>query len=80
MRHSDLDDIYTYASDSEVSQYTSWAPHTSPDETRQFVRRVLDGQSADDAETLAVFADAFTQPDFIEGVGAFLEKRKPVFK
>lgn len=42
VRQSDLDDIYAYACDPDVSRYTSWAPHTSPDETRQFVRRVLD--------------------------------------
>lgn len=42
MRASDVDDIYAYASDPDVARYTSWAPHTSPDETRQFVRRVLD--------------------------------------
>ena len=49
-------------------------------EMKRFVRRVLDGQVADDAETLAVFADAFTKPDFLEGVGAFLAKRTPEFK
>ena len=42
MRASDVDDIYAYACDPDVARYTSWAPHTSPDETRQFVRRVLD--------------------------------------
>ena len=42
VRASDVDDIYAYATDPDVSQYTSWAPHTSPDETRQFVRQVLD--------------------------------------
>ena len=42
MRASDVDDIYAYAVDPAVARYTSWAPHTSPDETRQFVRRVLD--------------------------------------
>ena len=45
-----------------------------------FVRRVLDGQSADDAETLAIFATAFTGADFAEGTAAFVAKRKPVFK
>lgn len=45
-----------------------------------FVRRVLDGQSGDDAETLAMFAAAFTGPDFAEGTAAFVEKRKPEFK
>lgn len=44
-----------------------------------FVRRVLDGQVADDAETLAVFADAFTGADFIEGTTAFVEKRAARF-
>src|SRR5260370_12958949 len=42
MRASDVDDIYAYACDTDVARYTSWAPHTSLDETRQFVRRVLD--------------------------------------
>ncbi len=55
----------------------------SPHSTRQvkgFVRRVLDGQAEDDADTLAIFAQAFTMPDFIEGTTAFVEKRKPDFK
>jgi len=47
---------------------------------KSFVRRVLDGQVADDAETLAVFAAAFTGPDFAEGTAAFVAKRKPEFK
>lgn len=46
---------------------------------KRFVRRVLDGQAEDDAATLAVFADAFTAPDFLEGSSAFVEKRKPAF-
>jgi enoyl-CoA hydratase/carnithine racemase len=45
-----------------------------------FVRRILDGQVDDDAETLAAFAEAFTLPDFAEGTSAFVEKRKPKFK
>lgn len=47
--------------------------------TKRFIRRVLDGQSDDDAETLRVFAEAFTMPDFAEGTSAFVEKRKPQF-
>lgn len=45
-----------------------------------FVRRVLDGQVADDAETLAIFAAAFEGPDFAEGTRAFVDKRKPEFE
>lgn len=54
----------------------------SPHSTRiikGFVRRVLDGQVADDAETRALFAEAFTGPDFLEGSSAFQARRKPVF-
>jgi enoyl-CoA hydratase/carnithine racemase len=48
-------------------------------EMKAMVRRVLDGQTADDAATLATFAEAFTLPDFSEGVSAFLQKRKAAF-
>ena len=48
-------------------------------ESKAMVRRVLDGQSADDAATRALFADAFALPDFAEGAAAFLAKRPPVF-
>lgn len=44
-----------------------------------FVRRALDGQVADDAETLRIFAEAFAGPDFKEGAAAFLARRKPDF-
>lgn len=46
---------------------------------KAFVRRILDGQTGDDAETRATFAAAFTGADFIEGTTAFVEKRKPRF-
>jgi enoyl-CoA hydratase/carnithine racemase len=49
-------------------------------ETKTMIRRILDGQTDDDAETSAIFAQAFTLPDFHEGVRAFVEKRKPEFK
>jgi enoyl-CoA hydratase/carnithine racemase len=55
------------------------ASRHSTREIKRFVRRVLDGQSADDAETLAVFAAAFTGADFAEGTAAFAEKRPPQF-
>jgi enoyl-CoA hydratase/carnithine racemase len=44
-----------------------------------FVRRVLDGQVAEDAETLRIFAEAFAGEDFREGAAAFVERRAPEF-
>jgi enoyl-CoA hydratase/carnithine racemase len=55
---------------------------TSPHSLRAskaIVRRILDGQADDDAHTSALFGDAFDSDDFIEGVNAFLNKRKPNF-
>ena len=49
-------------------------------QSKAMVRRILDGQTGDDAETLAIFAQAFEGSDFGEGVSAFLDKRKPDFK
>ena len=47
--------------------------------SKAIVRRILDGQADDDATTLALFRDAFTLPDFAEGVAAFQQKRRPDF-
>ncbi|QLC23095.1 enoyl-CoA hydratase/isomerase family protein [Parasphingopyxis sp. CP4] len=47
--------------------------------SKAIVRRILDGQADDDAETAAQFDAAFEGEDFREGVSAFLEKRKAEF-
>lgn len=47
--------------------------------SKAIVRRILDGQADDDLTTLALFRDAFTLPDFAEGVAAFRGKRRPDF-
>lgn len=61
-----------------IDALISASPH-SIRESKKFVRRVLDGQAEDDAETLRIFAEAFTGADFLEGTTAFVEKRKPQF-
>jgi len=73
-----LVEIIADASDALVAQIAA-ASGRSARSIKGFVRRVLDGQTSDDAETLAIFAAAFTGPDFAEGTAAFVEKRKPEF-
>lgn len=46
---------------------------------KQMMRRLLDGQTAEDAATRQMFADAFTSADFLEGATAFTEKRVSKF-
>jgi enoyl-CoA hydratase/carnithine racemase len=49
-------------------------------EAKTMVRRVLQGQQRDDNETLALFEQAFSGPDFKEGTAAFLERRQARFQ
>ncbi len=46
---------------------------------KSFMRLILDRQNNDDANSLRIFAEAFTKPDFQEGASAFIEKRSPKF-
>lgn len=68
------------ASSDPLAAQIAAASGSSARAIKGFVRRVLDGQVADDAKTLAIFAAAFTGPDFAEGTAAFVERRKPEFK
>ncbi|KLI62849.1 enoyl-CoA hydratase/isomerase family protein [Aurantiacibacter marinus] len=61
-----------------LNDILSASPH-SIREIKMFVRRVLDGQTGDDDQTLAIFTDAFMRGDFAEGAAAFAGKRKPDF-
>jgi enoyl-CoA hydratase/carnithine racemase len=73
--------IDTIADDANalIETMTSVSGH-SQRESKAMIRRILDGQVADDDVTRAVFAAAFSGPDFKEGVDAFLSKRKPKFQ
>ena len=66
------------APDAMIGPILANSPH-STSIIKGFVRRVLDGQVADDADTRALFAEAFTGADFLEGSSAFQARRKPVF-
>jgi enoyl-CoA hydratase/carnithine racemase len=78
-RRIGLVDIIADNADDLIGSVTSVSGH-SQRESKAMIRRVLDGQAADDDTTRAIFADAFTGPDFKEGVDAFLSKRKPDFR
>lgn len=45
--------------------------------SKTIVRRILDGQTDDDSETLALFRDAFAREEFAERVAAFGNRRAP---
>ena len=74
-----LDDAPVTAAEGLAHSIASASSH-SVRNTKKIIRRILDGQADDDAETHALFGAAFTGDDFKEGVSAFLEKRKAVFK
>jgi enoyl-CoA hydratase/carnithine racemase len=74
-----LIDMIADSPDELLAQIAANSPH-SIRQSKAMVRRILDGQTHDDSETLAMFADAFEGGDFSEGVSAFLEKRAAEFE
>lgn len=64
--------------DNWIADLLAASPH-SIRQMKRFVRRVLEGQTREDEDTLRIFAEAFTGADFLEGTTAFVEKRKPRF-
>lgn len=74
-----LIDMIADSPDAMVSAIAAVSPH-SVRQSKAMIRRILDGQTDDDDTTRAIFAKAFTLPDFQEGVRAFTEKRAPKFQ
>lgn len=74
-----LIDLIADTPDDLVAAITAASAHSAR-QTKAMIRRILDGQTDDDDETSAIFAEAFTLPDFHEGVRAFVGKRKPEFE
>lgn len=74
-----LADLIADTPDELIAAIAAASSH-SAGQVKAMVRRILDGQTDDDAVTRAIFAEAFTLPDFHEGVRAFVEKRKPEFE
>lgn len=68
--------------DAVVNEYVALLAEASPFSVRamkRHIQSVLDGEKDDTPETRAAFADAISGPDFKEGHGAFMAKRKPIF-
>lgn len=70
-----VDDPYA-ETDKMVDTMLGLSRHTQ-EMTKQVVRRVLDGQIDDDADTQKLFDQGFVGGDFQERARAFVEKRKP---
>ena len=70
-----VDDPYA-ETDKMVDIMLGLSRHTQ-EMTKQVVRRILDGQIDDDADTQKLFDQGFVCGDFQERARAFVEKRKP---
>jgi enoyl-CoA hydratase/carnithine racemase len=64
----------------ELAQAIAAASPHSVRASKRMIRRILDGQAEDDADTIAQFNAAYDGEDYREGVAAFLAKRAPQFR
>jgi [ribosomal protein S5]-alanine N-acetyltransferase len=54
MTMNDADDMYRYASDAEVTNFTTWEPHQSVDVTRAFLADVVAGYADGEVRNWAI--------------------------
>ena len=70
IRHEDIDDMFNYASDPLVAQYTSWNPHPSLETTTKVVNRIIQSYENDAPLTWAIECKKNNQ---MIGTGGFVE-------
>jgi len=71
LRATDVDDIYEYASDPEVSRYTLWDTHKSLDETRVFLNYIIEQHRRGEGMVWAVTERATRKMIGTCGFGSF---------
>ena len=60
----------------EIAGMSQWSVRA----TKTMMRGFREGRGADSAEVQALFLEGFANPDFAEGVSAFIAKRRPDWK
>lgn len=71
LNERDIDDVFAYASDPEVSRNTSWPAHESPADTRAFIEYVERKHNAEPGSLHLVWAIHLKSEDRVIGTVSF---------